>query len=474
MNIEEAIELLQILVFAKTSKYLDNLQIKLIQGSWENQTYEQIAETYCFSTAHAKTVGAKLWDFLSQLMGTKVNKKNLRTLVERQVRKLAADLVTDVTDELSISPNSLPSADHLSIRSPTQSFPSAIPEIPGGQVSLDSPFYIERFPIEAQCYATISEPGALIRIYAPRQMGKTSLMSRILDQAREQGYHTVTLSFQLASSTIFTNLDRFLQWFCASVSKSLGLPNQLADYWDDMLGGNSSTTDYFENYLLAQIDCALVIGLDDVDVVLRYAEIASNFFCLLRTWYEKAKYGDNSSQVWKKLRLIVVHCTEVFLPLNISRSPFNVGLSIDLPEFTKEQVLDLVERYGFDWSDRQVEQLRSLVGGYPYLVQKTLFHIWYGNVTLEQLFTQSATKYSVYREHLYWQFLTLQQYPELLRAFAEVASSPLPVELERVQALQLEGIGLVHLKNNLVMPSCDLYRQYFDQKSQDKALKGTS
>jgi hypothetical protein len=50
-----------------------------------------------------------------------------------------------------------------------------------GEVPLDSPFYVERPPIERLCYETIVQPGALIRIKAPKQMGKTSLMLRILD-----------------------------------------------------------------------------------------------------------------------------------------------------------------------------------------------------------------------------------------------------------------------------------------------------
>jgi hypothetical protein len=39
---------------------------------------------------------------------------------------------------------------------------------------------VERPPVEANCYQEIVKPGALIRVKAPRQMGKTSLMQRIL------------------------------------------------------------------------------------------------------------------------------------------------------------------------------------------------------------------------------------------------------------------------------------------------------
>ena len=50
--------------------------------------------------------------------------------------------------------------------------PVAPPELPGGQVDLASLYYVERPPTEKNCYETVLKPGALIRIKAPRQMGK--------------------------------------------------------------------------------------------------------------------------------------------------------------------------------------------------------------------------------------------------------------------------------------------------------------
>lgn len=50
---------------------------------------------------------------------------------------------------------------------------SATPPYPNGAVPLDSPFYIERHPIEAQIKEEIKKPGALVRIKAPRETGKT-------------------------------------------------------------------------------------------------------------------------------------------------------------------------------------------------------------------------------------------------------------------------------------------------------------
>ncbi len=337
----------------------------------------------------------------------------------------------------------------------------AEPELPGGPVPLHSPFYIERAPLEERCYAKLLQPGAALRIKAPRQMGKTSLMLRILNQARMQGYRTVALSLQLADEKIFASLDRFLQWFCASVGKSLGLQNHLSEYWDEVFGGNYNATNYFETYILSQIDEPLVLALDEVDGVFQHPEIAADFLALLRAWSEKSKYGDGNSALWQKLRLALVYSTEVSIPPSVNQFLFNVGLSVELPEFTREQVQDLVARHGLDFSAEQIGQLMAMVGGHPYRVRMALYHVWHEDLSLEQLLQMSPTSAEIYRDYLRRQFWHLQQYPDLAAAFTQVVTTPAPTQLDTVRAFKLESMGLVRLEGDRVTPSCTLYSQYF-------------
>lgn len=72
-----------------------------------------------------------------------------------------------------------------------------------GHLPLDSPIYVERPPIEPLAYEEILQPGALIRVKAPRQFGKTSLMVRILAAAQEKGLQGIVLNMQLADATVF-------------------------------------------------------------------------------------------------------------------------------------------------------------------------------------------------------------------------------------------------------------------------------
>ncbi len=375
-----------------------------------------------------------------------------------RVREWGSGSLTD-WENLSHPPSySLPTS-AIALNGPP--LPVAEPELPNGQVRLASAFYVERVPYEAQCYREISHPGALIRIKAPRQMGKTSLMARILYQAREQGYRTVPLSFQHADTLVFTNLNELLQWFCARITRKLRLPYQVDDYWSDTYGSKDNCTAYFEECLLSESDEPLVLGLDEVDRVFQYPTIADDFFGLLRAWYEEAGYGASDSDLWEKLRLVVVHSTEVYIPLDINQSPFNVGLPIELSEFAPEQVQDLTQRHGLNWSATQVEQLMSIVGGHPYLVRVALYHIAQQEITLERLLDTAATEAGLYGDHLRRHLWNLQQHPKLAEAFTKVVTTSKPVELESMLAFKLHSLGLVQLQGNYVTPRFDLYRQYF-------------
>lgn len=330
-------------------------------------------------------------------------------------------------------------------------------DMPEGSVSLDSPFYIDRPPIEDECYDTIDRPGALIRIKAPRQMGKSSLMQRVLHHSKQLNQKTACLNFQSADAEYLDNIDLFLQWFCASVSDELGLEEQLEKYWKGVLGSKNKCTNYFQRYLLTTIPEPITLGLDEVDQVFQHPNIAQEFFGLLRAWHEKGK----NEPVWQKLRLIIVHSKEVYIPLNINQSPFNVGLPIELPELTAAQVTDLVQRHGLPWSDRETSQLINIVDGHPYLVRKALYEIARGNLTLNEFAIAAPTEQGIFGDHLRRHLLNLNADPALAAAMRSVITSEQAIRVDPTLAFKLRSMGLVELQGNDVRPLCNLYRTYF-------------
>ncbi|MBW4676574.1 MAG: AAA-like domain-containing protein [Desmonostoc geniculatum HA4340-LM1] len=210
---------------------------------------------------------------------------------------------------------------------------------PDGPVPLDSPLYIERPPIEELVYREVTQPGCVIRIKAPRQMGKSSLVLRLLTFAQKQEYRTVNLNCYQIDSDSLTNLNKLLRGFCCHIAKELGIDPKLNEMWDEEIGCKLSSSFYLQSYLLKQIASPVVLVLNEVDRFFEYPHIAQEFFALLRSWCEEAQQNPNLY----KLRLVVVYSTEEYATLDINRSPFNIGLPIRLSEFTQQQIEDLVQ-----------------------------------------------------------------------------------------------------------------------------------
>lgn len=111
MEVEIALELADELVFAKTGKHLSELQIAIFRGTWEGNSFPEIAESFNCNESHAKTVGSKLWKLLSSALGEPVGKKNLKPTFARirkaqQSEKVSnQDLVIYKVPQLTLDPN---------------------------------------------------------------------------------------------------------------------------------------------------------------------------------------------------------------------------------------------------------------------------------------------------------------------------------------------------------------------------------
>ncbi|BAY25043.1 toll-interleukin receptor [Calothrix sp. NIES-2100] len=80
--------------------------------------------------------------------------------------------------------------------------------------------------MEKYCFEEIRKPGSLICIKAPQKMGKSSLLARIIQQAKNQGDATVVINFELGEKQFFSNLSTFLRWVCDRIISELSKENQ--------------------------------------------------------------------------------------------------------------------------------------------------------------------------------------------------------------------------------------------------------
>lgn len=432
-DLDELLDRVDAVIATQTAQSLNASQKLILRECCRNEkkTYDRIAEEYNYSASYLKKKAAPwLWHLLSEAFGEKVTKGNCRYVLHKHLRPERASSL---------------SATAVSLESPE------------GQVPLVSPFYIDRPPLEQSCYAEIEQPGALLRIKAPRKLGKTSLMARVLAFAREQGDRVVRLSLNRASHDVFSSTDKFLRWFCASATQQLDIESQLDEYWDEDLGSLMNCTLYFQGYLLVRDNRPLVVALDEVNQLFEYPAIARDFFAMLRSWHEDTK----DLSAWKKLRLVLVNSTDIYIPLDTNKSPFNVGVALDLRPFTPPQVQNLALRHDIDLSPEELDRAMELLGGFPYLVRLFLYRLARDRQQLSALLDAAATDTGIFSTHLHEQLGHLQQNAELAAAYSQIVRSPTPLQLEQKVAFKLRSLGLVNLDGNQVTLSCELYRQYF-------------
>jgi diguanylate cyclase (GGDEF)-like protein len=441
MDVNEIVSAVEEKLLLRTLSPIERL---VLGQSWQGRTYEAIARESAYGSDYIKEVGARLWSDLSATLNERVTKKNLHLVLKHHLN-------TAMARTIAIASNLT-----------TPSLRSTV-DFPGGPLPLDSPIYIERLPLEDLVCAEIEQPGCALRIQGSRKVGKSSLLIRLLAHAENLGYESVQIDCQEADIAIFESFNRFLRWFCANTSCQLNLEPRLDEYWqEDLLGSKLSCKLYFEQYLLPQLKHPLVIALNEVNCIFNYPSVAQDFLALLRSWYEQSM----QSKLWQNLRLVLVQTTELCQPLDINQSPFNVGLVVQLPNFSLEQVQTLAQRYGLTWASgengkRYLASLYTCVGGHPYLVNIAFSHLAQGQLTLEQLLQNAPTPAGIYSEHLRGHLLTLQAKPELALAFEKAIQANTAVQLDAIAAYQLESMGLIRFDGDLALPSCQLYRQFF-------------
>ncbi len=462
-ELEDAISVVNQAAVEKCDRHLTDLEIAVLKGVWDRLDYDQIAAQTSYSTSYiSQDVAPRLWKLLSESLGEKVRKNNFKGAVQRykQTSQTAPQnqngrspshpvAVGVVVEQNGHSP---------SAQQPTPSQSLSFPKTPPAIQALQN--YVKRPPLEKICYDALHRPGALVRLKAPRLMGKTSFITTVLDEVVQTPYRVVRISFEMADRAVhFSDLNRLFRWLCLNISRELKIPSLLDEYWEEVeIGAKVSCTTYFEEYLLAQDDRPLVLCLDDVDILFAYPEICEDFFGLLRSWYEKAR----TRSLWMQLRLVIVHSTNGCVRLHWSQSPFNVGLPLELPELNIEQIQQLAEGYQVSLTAVDLQSLNDLIGGHPALLDQAFRQLQtHTNFSLQQLLDEATTESSLFGHHLREHLLVLHRSPELADAFRQVISRQEPVDVAPLLAYQLHHLGLIKLTGNQATVRCQLYRQYF-------------
>ena len=243
----------------------------------------------------------------------------------------------------------------------------------GGAVPLDSEFYIVRSTDEA-FRAAIARRDSIVLVKGARQMGKTSLLARGLQQAREAGSRVVMTDFQWLNAAHLASIESLFQTLAGFIADQLDLDVALDEEWIARRGASWAFGQYLRREVLGNISAPLVWGLDEVDRLFT-CDFGGEVFGLFRAWHNARSLDPEGP--WHRLTLAIAYATEAHLFItDLNQSPFNVGTRLALEDFTFEQVAELNRRHGSPLRETaEVARYCRLVGGHPYLVRRGLHEL---------------------------------------------------------------------------------------------------
>jgi hypothetical protein len=92
MEWTEALAVADAALFEATGRHLNDVETAILQGSWQGQTYEQIASASGYSVSYlTRDIGPKLWKSLSQALTEPVSKTSFQAALERQAQRFVED-----------------------------------------------------------------------------------------------------------------------------------------------------------------------------------------------------------------------------------------------------------------------------------------------------------------------------------------------------------------------------------------------
>lgn len=231
-------------------------------------------------------------------------------------------------------------------------------------------FYISRAADDELPAALLD--GEFCYVLAPRQIGKSSLRVRTKQRLAQAGVRCVTIDL----TTIGSRDSTVEQWYFGVVyelSQQLGLDSP-DSFWQQhaLISPLHRLSHYLRWEVLKRITDPVVIFIDELDALLSQQTVSrDDFFAAVRAYYN-ARADDRA---YKRLTFCLIG---VALPGDLiadeTRTPFNIGCSISLNDFTREELNEFIPGLSSISRDPAVllDSVFSWTSGHPYMTQKIL------------------------------------------------------------------------------------------------------
>jgi serine/threonine protein kinase len=330
----------------------------------------------------------------------------------------------------------------------------------GGAMPLDSKFYIVR-PTDHEFYSAVARNDSVILLKGARQMGKTSLMARGLQQARKAGARVVLTDFQKLNSGHLQSLENLFLCLGQAIAEQLDIDVTPEESWNPKRGASMNFERFIRRQILSQVNGRLVWAMDEVDRLFG-CSFGSEVFGLFRSWHNERSL--DPSGPWQNLCLAIAYASEAHLFItDVNQSPFNVGTRLVLADFTIDEVRELNRRYSHPLADEsEIERFYALLGGHPFLTQRGLHQMTDSGISFLDFSAGACRDEGPYGDHLRRIFVSLNQDPELCEVVRSVIGGRHSSSTDSFYRLRSSGIVAGDCARDMKL-RCQLYEQYLNR-----------
>jgi serine/threonine protein kinase len=334
-------------------------------------------------------------------------------------------------------------------------------ESAGGAVPLDSHYYVTR-PTDLEFESAILRGDSIVLVKGARQMGKTSLLARGMQQARQTGTRVVLTDLQKLNASHLASIEAFYLTLGDFLADQLNLAVLPEKAWDKRRSPNTNFERYLRREVLGTQPTRFVWALDEVDRLFT-CPFGSEVFGLFRSWHNERAL--DPAGPWSRLTLAMAYATEAHLFItDVNQSPFNVGTRLALDDFTLDQVADLNRRHGSPLqSQNELESFFTLVGGQPYLVRRGLNELAQGAVRFGEFAAQADRDEGVFGDHLRRMLVLLAKNLALTEAVRGILSGETSPSTASFYRLRSAGI----IKGDTPREAgirCHIYARYLKER----------